>query len=135
MKILLKICLFFIALFVGGYLFWLTLIYEPMPKDRYNFIGMSRMEVLEWIDENGRTTKYKSVKYGDEYWNKIEIRIFPSTWDFNKIDDVLKDEYIMKLDAWGIGGMSLRHGTRLYYKLYFEEDKVIKQKDITIRNW
>lgn len=119
------------GLYFAGYKFWEEYIYEPYPETRYNFIGMTRMEVLEWMDKNGRATKYNFIFPKDKNWNKIELRA-PNDCFYNSIDDILNDNTAMNLDSWGLGGMSLRQGTRLYYKLKFKDNKVIEQTDSSL---
>ena len=130
------VCILFslIGLYFVGYRYWEKYMYEPYPEMRHNFIGMTRIEVLEWMDKNGRATKYNFILPTDKHWNKIELRA-PNDCFYDSIDDILNDKTAMNQDSWGLGGISLRQGTRLYYKLEFKNNKVIKQKDSMLSDW
>lgn len=121
-----------------GFIFIVVLLFfcfydkEEYPI-RYNFLNMSRMDVLSWINSYGRMDKYSFIDSDDELWNKIEIRKTPETFIFNDISEVLKDDYVMELNEWNIGGQSISGG-RLYYKLIFDNDIVVDQSDRVIKN-
>lgn len=114
--------------------FWL--IYpqkDEIPENRFNFVGMTRMEVLDWVDKNGRATKYSYIRPGDKNWNKIEINA-PDNYFYDSVQDVLKDEFVIKKNEWLVGGMSLPHGTYLYYRIVFKNDIVVEQYNSEMRD-
>lgn len=123
-----------IGLYIAGHKFYDKFIYEPYPETRHNFIGMTRMEVLEWMDKNGRATKYRHIRPDDERWNKIHLRA-PNSCFYDSVDDILNKHSKMNEDLWGIGGITLRHGTILYYELKFKDDKVVEQSDASLSDW
>ena len=123
-----------IGLYIAGHKFYDKFIYEPYPETRHNFIGMTRMEVLEWMDKNGRATKYRHIRPGHKHWNKIHLRA-PNSCFYDSVDDILNKPSKMNEDLWGIGGITLRHGTILYYELKFKDDKVVEQSDASLSDW
>lgn len=123
-----------IGLYIAWHKFYDEFIYEPYPETRHNFIGMTRMEVLEWIDKNGRATKYRHIRPGHKHWNKIEL-IDRCSFYYDSVDDILNDHRVINEDLWKIGGISLRHGTIFYYELKFKDDKVVKQSDGWYSDW
>lgn len=131
LKILLSaVCLFLI--FIVG--IWYFGFYEPMPP-RHNFIGMTRMEVLDWCDKHGRACNYSFVNKDDKDYNKIEIDAGHWKQFFEDVSEIIKNKETMTAEYWRIGGMSLRLGTRLYYRLKFKNNIVIDQHDAMIRDW
>lgn len=102
---------------------WYGFLYEPYPKERYNFIGMSRIEVLEWLNLHKDTD------------GRILIQIGSCDFYYPDIEKFKRDENVMESNEWGIGEIRLRLGTRLYYSLIFKNGKVIKQTDYTMSDW
>ena len=127
----LKDVILFVVIIFGIYFFVFYKKNSVMPE-RNNFIGMTRQNVLEWIDREGRMTKYSFIAPDNELWNKIEIRNEVSTFIYNDIGEVKADDDIMKEKKWLVGGLSLSDGSRWFYALTFKNDIVVRQEDYGI---
>ena len=117
-----------IAAILCAFMFWKAFIFYKIPPQE-NFIGMTREQVAEWADKNGRLT------YLDEChpnYRTIEIRTGPLHLYFNNKNDILNDEYVMKEPIWDIGWTKIRSDIRFAWRLKFENDVVVENSNTMV---
>lgn len=115
--------IFGIILFVSLYGVYI----KPNPKIN-SLIGMTRVEVIAWLDKNGRADKYL---YGEDYDYVGDILIGSGTFTnkYKSKQEIENDKYIMKQIYWDVGFKKVSRGRIFSSKIKFKDDKVIEQSD------
>lgn len=93
-----------------------------------NLVGMTRIEVIDWLDKNGRADKYL---YGKDYkyMGNILIGSGAFTNKYKSKQEIKNDKDIMKQIYWEIGFKKINRGRIFSSKIKFKDDKVIEQSD------
>lgn len=120
MKLFLSIVILAVVFFTSYIIYFCWIYYwEPNPAET-NFIGESRLEVINWMEQNAKFFKNNKT-------NIKGFKIGPDGTYFYSKEDLLDDKYFMSLDEWLIGYEKLHSGIYFVYLLKFKDDVVISQ--------
>lgn len=101
---------------------------DPTPP---NFIGMTRDEVIEWMDKNGRIEP--ADYFSNTVWHKMQIG--PDGNFFDTKDEIRRDSFFMSLEMWQIGHREIARGRTFSIRVYFKDDVVYEQSSGSSRDW
>ena len=92
-------------------------------------VGMTRLEVVDWLDKNGRVHNL----YGENDKNNGKIYLaFDHAHDtFNTKEELLKSEFVMEQEVWELGFQPICRGRIFSSIIRFKDDKVISQQSVS----
>lgn len=111
--------------------FWRAFIYYEIPPQE-NFIGMTRQQVAEWADKNGRLLY---LEKNHPQYGTIKLKTGPLNRFYKSTNDIFNDANVMKEPIWDIGWKELKGGVRFAWRVKFENDIVIENTYTTISDW
>ena len=105
-----------------------NLYYRPNPVID-DLVGMSRLEVVDWLDKNGRVHNL----YGENDKNNGKIYLaFDHAHDtFKTKEELLQNEFVMEQETWELGFQSICRGRIFSSIIRFKDDKVVSQQNVS----
>ena len=90
-----------------------------------NLIGMTRTEVVNWLDKNGRV--HSLYEENDKTNGKIYLAFDHAHDTFNSKEEILQNQFVMDQDEWELGFKSVCRGRIFSSVIRFKDNIVISQ--------